>query len=58
MAPITGSMALGAGVMSYACQLNFTEVADRDSYPDTGVFTDRVQIAFDELAQPTLIPAS
>ncbi len=48
---ITGNMALGAAVMSYAGQLNLTAVADRDRCPDVEVFADGVRRALDELAQ-------
>ncbi len=48
---ITGNMALGAAVMSYAGQLNLTAVADRDRCPDVGVFADGVRRALDELAR-------
>jgi diacylglycerol O-acyltransferase len=58
MAPITGNMTLGVAVMSYAGQLNLTAVADRDSCPDIDVFTHGVRSALDELAQPSLTPAS
>jgi len=43
--------------MSYVGQLNLTSVGDRDSCPAPGCSPDSVQIAFDELAQRTLIPA-
>ncbi len=48
---ITGNMALGAAVMSYAGQLNLTAVADRDRCPDVEVFVEGVRRALDELAQ-------
>ncbi|MGA3155792.1 MAG: WS/DGAT domain-containing protein [Streptosporangiaceae bacterium] len=48
---ITGNMALGAAVMSYAGQLNLTAVADRDHCPDVEVFADGVRRALDDLAQ-------
>jgi diacylglycerol O-acyltransferase / wax synthase len=36
--PIMGNMGLGVGVLSYAGQLNFTTIADRDGFPDLDVF--------------------
>jgi diacylglycerol O-acyltransferase / wax synthase len=48
---ITGNMALGAAVVSYAGQLNLTAVADRDRCPDVEVFAGGVRRALDELAQ-------
>jgi len=48
---ITGNMALGVAVMSYAGQLNLTAVADRDRCPDVEVFAEGVRQALDELAQ-------
>ncbi|HYB15025.1 MAG TPA: wax ester/triacylglycerol synthase family O-acyltransferase [Streptosporangiaceae bacterium] len=50
--PITGNMALGVAVTSYAGQLNLTAVADRDRCPDVEVFAEGVRRALDELAQP------
>jgi hypothetical protein len=38
-------------------QLNFTAVADHDTYPDLEVFTQGVQSALDELARSVLTPA-
>jgi hypothetical protein len=48
---IAGNMALGAAVMSYACQLNLTAVADRDRCPDARVFAEGVRRVLDELAR-------
>ena len=45
------------GVLSYANQLNFTAVADCDTYLDLEVFTHGVQSALDELARSVLTPA-
>lgn len=36
--PIMGNIGLGVGVLSYAGQLNFTTIADRDGFPDLEVF--------------------
>jgi diacylglycerol O-acyltransferase len=48
---ITGNMALGAAVMSYAGQFNLTAVADRDRCPDIDVFAEGVRRALDERAR-------
>jgi diacylglycerol O-acyltransferase len=48
---ITGNMALGAAVTSYAGQLNLTAVADRDRCPDVEVFAEGVRRALDERAR-------
>jgi WS/DGAT C-terminal domain len=48
---ITGNMALGTAVMSYAGQLNLTAVADRDRCPDADVFAAGVRRALDERAR-------
>ena len=53
---ITGNMALGAAVMSYAGQLNLTAVADRDHCPDVEVFAEGVRRALDDLAQQPAPP--
>ena len=53
---ITGNMALGAAVMSYAGQLNLTAVADRDHCPDVEVFAEGVRRALDDLAQQPAQP--
>jgi diacylglycerol O-acyltransferase / wax synthase len=50
---ITGNMALGAAVMSYAGQLNLTAVADRDRCPDVEVFAEGVRRVLDELGAAT-----
>jgi hypothetical protein len=55
--PIIGNVTLDVGVLSYAGQLNFTAVADHDTYPDLEVFTHGVQSALDELARSVLTPA-
>jgi diacylglycerol O-acyltransferase len=36
--PIMGNIGLGVGVLSYAGQLNFTIIADREGFPDLDVF--------------------
>jgi WS/DGAT/MGAT family acyltransferase len=41
--PILGNMTLGVGVLSYAGQLNFTAIADRDTCPDVEVFAQGVR---------------
>jgi len=53
---ITGNMALGAAVMSYAGQLNLTAVADRDHCPDVEVFAEGVRRSLDDLAQQPAHP--
>ena len=53
---ITGNMALGAAVMSYAGQLNLTAVADRDRCPDVEVFAEGVRRVLDDLAQQPAQP--
>ena len=55
---IMGNVTLGVGVLSYAGQLNFTAVADRDTCPDVEVFTQGVRSALDELARSVLVAAS
>jgi len=55
--PITGNMALGVAVTSYAGQLNLTAVADQDRCGDVEVFADGVRRALDELAQSLAQPA-
>jgi WS/DGAT/MGAT family acyltransferase len=55
---IMGNVTLGVGVLSYAGQLNFTAVADRDTCPDVEVFTQGVRSALDELARSMLVAAS
>jgi diacylglycerol O-acyltransferase / wax synthase len=55
---IMGNVTLGVGVLSYAGQLNFTAVADRDTCPDVEVFAQGVRSALDELARSVLVPAS
>ncbi len=48
---ISGNMALGTAVISYAGQLNLTAVADRDRCPDIEVFAQGVRRALAELTQ-------
>lgn len=55
---IMGNVTLGVGVLSYAGQLNFTAVADRDTCPDVEVFAQGVRSALDELARSVLVAAS
>jgi diacylglycerol O-acyltransferase len=56
--PIIGNVTLDVGVLSYAGQLNFTAVADHDTYPDLDVFAEGVRDALDELARSALAPVS
>ena len=51
MLAITGNMALGTAVTSYAGQLNLTAVADRDRCPDADVSAEGVRRALDERAR-------
>ena len=52
LVPIIGNVTVGIGVLSYAGQLNFTVVADHDTWPDLPVFARALQHAYDELCQP------
>jgi diacylglycerol O-acyltransferase len=47
--PIMGNVGLGVGVLSYAGQLNFTTIADRDGFPDLDVFLAGMQRSLAEL---------
>jgi hypothetical protein len=47
---IMGNLTVGVVVLSYAGQLNFTVVADRDSCPDVEVLADEIRNALDQLA--------
>jgi hypothetical protein len=58
MMPPMGNLTLVVAVLSYAGQLNFTAVADRDGCPDVEVFTQGVRTALDDLARSVLVPAS
>jgi hypothetical protein len=49
---------LGVVVLSYAGQLNLTEVVDRVTCADVGVFTQGVRSTLTELARSVLVPAS
>jgi hypothetical protein len=60
--PLIGNITLGVGVLSYAGQLNFTAIGDRDSCPDLPVFVAGLQRALAELtpgdARGTFAPSS
>jgi diacylglycerol O-acyltransferase / wax synthase len=56
--PISGNVTLAVAVFSYAGQLTFTAVADRDACPDAEVFAQGLRAALDDLAQSVLAPAS
>jgi diacylglycerol O-acyltransferase / wax synthase len=58
LVPSIGNITLAVGVLSYAGQLNFTAVADRDGCADVEVFVQGVQNTLDELAQSVLVAAS
>jgi diacylglycerol O-acyltransferase len=58
VAPILGNLTLGVGVLSYAGQLNFTAVADRDGCPDVELFAQGVRSALDGLAQSVFVATS
>jgi diacylglycerol O-acyltransferase len=47
--PIMGNIGLGVGVLSYAGQLNFTTIADRDGFPDLNVFLDGMRRSLAQL---------
>jgi WS/DGAT/MGAT family acyltransferase len=47
--PIMGNMGLGVGVLSYAGQLNFTTIADRDGFPDLDAFVAGMRRSLAEL---------
>jgi hypothetical protein len=50
VAAIMGNVTLAVAVFSYAGQLNFTAIADRDTCPDVEVFAQGMRRALDELA--------
>jgi diacylglycerol O-acyltransferase / wax synthase len=54
--PTMGNLTLVVAVLSYAGQLNFTAVADRDGCPDVEVFAQGVSSALDDLARSALVP--
>ena len=56
VAAIMGNVTLAVAVFSYAGQLNFTAIADRDTCPDVEVFAQGVQRARDELARSPPAP--
>jgi diacylglycerol O-acyltransferase / wax synthase len=58
LVPSIGNLTLSVGVLSYAGQLNFTAVADRDGCADVEVFAQGVQSTLGELAQSVLVAAS
>jgi diacylglycerol O-acyltransferase / wax synthase len=57
MLPPMGNLTLVVGALSYAGQLNFTAVADRDGCPDVDVFADGLRNALSVLEQSVLVPA-
>ena len=50
--PLTGNLTLGVGVFSYAGQLNFTVVADRDGCPDIDVFAASMTTCLESMVTP------
>jgi diacylglycerol O-acyltransferase / wax synthase len=56
VAAIMGNVTLTVAVFSYAGQLNFTAIADRDTCPDVEVFAQGVQRALDDLARSVRAP--
>jgi hypothetical protein len=56
VAAIMGNLTLAVAVFSYAGQLNFTAIADRDTCPDVEVFAQGVRRALDELARSLPAP--
>ena len=55
--PIMGNLPLGIGALSYAGQFNITVVADRDSCPDSEVFTAGLRACLDDLAHAAPVPS-
>jgi hypothetical protein len=49
--PLTGSLTIGIGVMSYIDQLNVTVVADRDRCPDLEIFIQALNRSMSELSR-------
>jgi hypothetical protein len=58
LAPIVGNQTLNVGVISYAGQLNFTAVADRNGRTDLNLFIQGARSALDELAGKVLMSIS
>lgn len=56
VAAIMGNLTLAVAVFSYAGQLNFTAIADRDTCPDVEVFAQGVRRALDELERSLPAP--
>jgi diacylglycerol O-acyltransferase / wax synthase len=56
VAAIMGNLTLAVAVFSYAGQLNFTAIADRDTCPDVEVFAQGVRRSLDELARSLPAP--
>ena len=56
VAAIMGNVTLAVAVFSYAGQLNFTAIADRDTCPDVEVFAQGMRRALDELARSLPAP--
>jgi diacylglycerol O-acyltransferase / wax synthase len=54
---VMGNLTLVVAVLSYAGQLNFTAVADRDGCPDMEVFAQGARSALDGLARSVLADA-
>jgi hypothetical protein len=51
--PLTRSLTIGIGVLSYIDQLNVTVVADRDRCPDLDIFTQALNRSVSELIEAT-----
>jgi diacylglycerol O-acyltransferase len=49
LVPLTGSLTIGIGVLSYIDQLNITVVADKEHCPDLAEFTDGLNVAMHAL---------
>ncbi|HEX7264943.1 MAG TPA: wax ester/triacylglycerol synthase family O-acyltransferase [Candidatus Dormibacteraeota bacterium] len=47
--PLIGKVSLGIGALSYAGQFNIAAVADRDAYPDIGIFAAGLRDDLDSL---------
>jgi diacylglycerol O-acyltransferase / wax synthase len=56
VAAIMGNVTLAVAVFSYAGQLNFTAIADRDTCPDVEVFAQGMRRALDDLARSLPAP--
>ena len=53
--PLTANVSLGVGAMSYAGQFNIMAIADKDAYPDFGVFAASANDELEELAASTTV---